>query len=110
MKVMTGDGRAVSDYGGLEAGGVERTDHPQTLYEKRVDALVMLLARSVGELNIDAHRRGMEQIPQIDYDTLPYYDKWLMTVHDNLVGAGLLDPAEIRSRVEALRRREDEGS
>jgi len=48
--------------GGLKAGPVERQDHDYQLWEKRVDALMVLLSRK-RRFTVDELRKGIEALP-----------------------------------------------
>ena len=51
--------RGYHDMGGLPAGPVERSEHDYALWEKRVDALQVLLSAK-GQITTDELRRGIE--------------------------------------------------
>ena len=54
-------GRAIHDVGGLPGDKIDREEHELTLYEKRVDALLMLLAGPKNAaFRVDALRRTIE--------------------------------------------------
>ena len=40
------DGRAAHDVGGLEFGPIDRSEHDLALWEKRTDAMLILLSRT----------------------------------------------------------------
>ena len=50
--------RGVHDMGGLPAGPVERSEHDYALWEKRVDALLVLLSDQKRKLFEEVMRRG----------------------------------------------------
>ena len=58
---MSGDpGRGVHDMGGLPAGSIERAEHAHALWEKRVDALMVLLGSPERRvITVDQLRRGI---------------------------------------------------
>jgi hypothetical protein len=75
-----------------------------SLFEKRVDALVMLLVHpNVAVFKVDALRRAVEANSPTDYANLGYYAKWLRAVRDLLVEQEVLSAAEIDARVAHLR-------
>jgi len=76
-----------------------------SLYEKRVDAMLALMARADPEC-ARLHRGLQEQLSTQDYDAEPYYDRWLAALKGSLVENGVLDAAEIERRLAAIRRRE----
>lgn len=101
-----GQGRAVHDLGGLPAGPIDRTEHDPTLYEKRVDALLMLLAGPKREaFRVDALRRAVEDYSQTEYDDLGYYDRWIKAIRNLLVEQEILTEAELDARIAAIRER-----
>jgi hypothetical protein len=100
-------GRAVHDVGGLAtlAGPIDRDEHDLTLYEKRVDALVMLLGNPKRNVfKIDAVRRVVEGYAAQDYDDVAYYDKWMRAVRDLVIEQELITPAELDEKMAAIRR------
>ena len=62
--------RGVHDMGGLKAGPVERVEHDYQLWEKRVDALMVLLSRK-RRFTVDELRKGIEFLPGDAYDRSP---------------------------------------
>lgn len=99
--------RAVHDVGGIAALAVpiDRHEHDPSLYEKRVDALVMLLGGAKrGVFKIDAVRRVVESYAEQQYDQIAYYDKWIKAVRDLIVEQELVSPAEVEERMAVIRR------
>ena len=96
--------RKVNDIGGLPAGPVCQYEHPNTLHEKRVDALLRLLSGPKLEaFTVDAMRRAIESNTEEDYRNLGYYDKWIRAVRDLVIEQQVLSRDEIEARVEQLR-------
>lgn len=96
--------RKVNDIGGLPAGPVCKDEHPSTLHEKRVDALLRLLSGPKLEaFTVDAMRRAIESNTEEDYRNLGYYDKWIRAVRDLVIEQQVLTRDEIDARVELLR-------
>src|ERR1043165_9809446 len=61
-------GRATHDVGGLEFGAIDRSEHDLALWEKRTDAmLILLVGPKKGAFAIDAHRRVIEDYGQQTY-------------------------------------------
>ncbi|UCE32055.1 MAG: nitrile hydratase subunit beta [Burkholderiales bacterium] len=95
--------RGPHDIGGLDLGPIDRTEHPRTLYEMRVDALLMLLTHpNLGAFRVDALRRAIESYSQLEYENLPYYDRWIKAIRGLLVEQGILTDAQIDARVAAI--------
>lgn len=98
--------RRVNDVGGLPAGPIDREEHATTLFEKRVDALVMLLTSpEVGAFKVDALRRAIEQNTAEDYRRFGYYDKWIRAIRDLLIEQEILTAEEIDARIADIRKR-----
>ena len=96
--------RKVNDIGGLPAGPVCQDEHPSTLHEKRVDALLRILSGPKLEaFSVDAMRRAIESNTEEDYRNLGYYDKWIRAVRDLVIEQQVLSRDEIEARVEFLR-------
>ncbi len=95
--------RGVHDLGGLPAGAIDRSQHPLTPFDERVDALMMLLGGTHGIFKTDAVRRAIEAYNDEDYQHLAYYQKWLRALRVVLVEQSVLTDAEIEARIAALR-------
>lgn len=95
--------RLVSDYGGQPAGKVVRDEYPPSDFDKRVDAVRMLIVKSDRRYTSDSSRRAQEELPQDVYDSLAYYDRWLTAFRRNMVELGYLTDAEIDERIAALK-------
>ncbi len=89
----------VSDYGGREAGPVERDETPPDEFGKRVDAMKVLLQDYDPRLTSDSSRRAQEDLPQPLYDGLSYYRRWLLALKANIVELGILGEEEIAERL-----------
>lgn len=98
--------RRQHDLGGLELGAIDRHEHPRTLYEMRVDAMLMLLTNpACGAFKVDALRRAIENYSRLDYEGLPYYDRWVKAIRQLLVEQDVLSNAQIDARIQAIRER-----
>ncbi len=98
--------RGHHDMGGLPAGAVERTEHDYALWEKRVDALQVLLGRR-GLLTVDELRRNIESLGPEAYDTMSYYERWIHSITQTLLQRGVITADELGRRIEAVRGREE---
>jgi len=92
-------GRAVHDIGGLDFGPIDRHEHDLALWEKRTDALLILLASKKGVFKIDAMRRVIEDYGQQEYDRTTYYEKWIRAIRNLLVEQEVLAADEIERRM-----------
>lgn len=98
--------RGVHDVGGLPGGEINREETPETLFEKRVDAMVMLLTNpKLGAFKVDALRRAVESNTAEDYASLMYYQKWMRAIRTLLVEQSVLTDEEIDARIAELRQR-----
>lgn len=99
-KVRDGaDGRAAHDVGGLEFGAIDRTEHDLALWEKRVDAMMILLYSKKHLWTVDAMRRTIEDYGEQTYDKTEYYEKWVRAMRNLLVEQEVLSKAEIEDKM-----------
>jgi hypothetical protein len=88
------------DMGGLPAGPVERAEHEYAPWEKRVDAILRLLADSKRRLiTTDELRRGIEDLGPGAYDEMSYYERWIASITNNLIEKGVLTVDELGRRM-----------
>ena len=97
-------GRRWHDMGGDLAGPVPRGDHDFALWEKRVDALV-ILAGLKGVFTVDGLRRALEDMGLEAFETMSYYERWVEALNRNLLEAGLYSPSELGARIAAVQAR-----
>ena len=81
--------RGVHDMGGLPAGPVEPSEHDYALWEKRVDALLVLLSKK-GHITVDELRRNIESLGSDAYDRMGYYERWIYAITQTLIQRGLI--------------------
>ena len=99
------DIRQWQDMGGGPAGPVRRDERPQEYWEKRVDALlVVLTGRRL--FPVDALRRALEDLGEDAFERMSYYERWIAAIARLLVETGVLTPAEISRRMEQVRQRD----
>ena len=99
------------DMGGMAAGPVDRAEHDHAPWEKRVDAILRLLADPKRRiLRVDELRRGIEDLGPGAYDELSYYERWIASISNMLVEKGVITidelgrkMAEVEARHEAER-------
>lgn len=95
-------GRSHHDMGGLPAGKVEPTEHEYSDWERRIDAMAVLLWGIKGgkkRLSVDEHRRAIESLPPQLYDSMSYYEKWIYALAQCLIGRGVLTSAELARKI-----------
>jgi Nitrile hydratase beta subunit len=89
-------GRAAHDVGGLDFGPIDRHEHDPALWEKRTDAmLVLLVGAKRAAFRIDAMRRVIEDYGQQEYDSTTYYQKWIRAVRNLLIEQEIITQAEL---------------
>ncbi len=94
----TQDGRRWHDMGGDAAGPVPTQQHDFSLWEKRVDAL-MIIASAKGHFTVDALRRVLEDMGPDAFETMTYYERWIASVNQNLIEAGVYTTSELAQRM-----------
>jgi hypothetical protein len=73
------------------------------MWEKRTDALVMLLASPTKRvLRVDELRRAIESLTPDAYEKLSYYERWITAVEALLIGKGILTREEIDRKAEEV--------
>jgi hypothetical protein len=101
-------GRAVHDVGGLDLGPIDREEHDLALWEKRTDAMLILLRDNRRRiLSTDSHRRTIEDYGQQAYDRTTYYEKWIRAIRNLLVEQEVLTRKEIEARMAEVRARHE---
>jgi hypothetical protein len=98
--------RSHHDMGGLPAGPVEPTEHDYALWEKRVDALMMLLSHKDRRLlTVDELRRNIESLGAEAYDRMTYYERWIWAITQTLIQRGVITVDELGRGIESVRAR-----
>ncbi len=93
--------RAQHDPGGLDEGPIDTHEHEVSLYERRADAMLVLLA-SQGHFTVDAQRRVWEDLPPEVYRSTRYYDSWLLHSKILLIERGLIDENDLQRRTDEV--------
>ncbi|MEM7643532.1 MAG: ScnB-like protein [Pseudomonadota bacterium] len=86
------------DMGGGAAGPVPDDDHDFALWEKRVDALVILCGLK-GIFTVDGLRRVLEDMGEAAFEDLSYYDRWVASLNQNLLETGTYSVAELGAKM-----------
>jgi hypothetical protein len=97
-------GRAAHDVGGLlDFGPIDRAEHDPALWEKRVDAmLILLVGPKKGAFKIDAMRRVIEDYGQQEYDATTYYQKWVRAIRNLLIEQEVITRDELDRKFAAV--------
>ena len=90
--------------GGDPAGDINHDQHDFALWEKRVDAL-MVLASSAGLMNTDSLRRVLEDMGVEAYETMSYYERWIASVSQNMVEAGAFSTEDLADKMAKVKAR-----
>ena len=72
--------------------------HDFALWEKRVDAL-MVLCGEKGLLTVDGLRRVLEDMGEDAFEKYSYYERWIAAVNQNLIERGVYSLDELGTRM-----------
>jgi hypothetical protein len=100
--------RGHHDMGGQPAGKVEPTEHDYAEWERRVDALMVLLSGVHGgrkRMTVDELRKNIEALPPDAYDRMSYYERWVTSITQTMIQRGVITTEELGRRMEEVRRR-----
>ena len=97
-------GKRWHDMGGSPAGNIDREQHDFALWEKRVDAL-MVLSSSAGLMNTDNLRRVLEDMGEDAYEKMSYYERWIASIGQNMIEAGAFSTQELAEKMEVIKAR-----
>jgi len=96
------------DLGGQPAGKIDRSEHDYAEWERRVDAMAILLWGIKGGkkyITVDEHRRNIEQLPPQAYDALSYYEKWVVSIAQCLIQRGIITTEGLGRKMEEVTKR-----
>lgn len=96
--------RSHHDMGGLPAGAVDCSEHDYADWERRVDAMAVVLQRK-RRLTVDERRRAIETLAPEAYDRLGYYERWVVALGQTLIQRGVLTSAELARRMLEVEKR-----
>ena len=94
--------RGNHDMGGLTAGAINKDEHNYVLWEKRVDALMMLLSNELEIITVDQLRKGIEALPPSAYNDMTYYERWMASITNTLIDSGVLTTEELGAKMAAV--------
>ena len=98
--------RSHHDMGGLEAGHIKPVEHNYELWEKNVDALLVLLTSMSPKLmSVDQLRKGIESLPPDAYEKMSYYERWIFSITQALQYNGVLTTEELSRKLEEVQSR-----
>ena len=64
-----------------------------------------MIAQGAGLMTVDGLRRVLEDMGEEAFETMSYYERWVMSLNQNLLEAGAYTVAELGERMEAVRAR-----
>lgn len=95
--------RAHHDMGGVSkylCREIDTEPHALTDFDREVDAVRQVLSQK-GLMTVDELRRGLEAIPEAEYQSLSYYERWIRSIAATLLRKGVVGEAELRERLGA---------
>jgi hypothetical protein len=96
------------DMGGRPAGKVEATEHDYAEWERRDDALMVLLTGLRGgprRMTVDELRKNVEAIGPEAYDRMSYYERWITSITQTMIQRGVISTGELARKMEEVGRR-----
>jgi hypothetical protein len=84
---------------------VDRAEHDYGDWERRVDAMAVLLGRK-RRLTVDERRRAIETLTPQAYDALSYYERWVVALGQTLIQRGLITSAELALKMLQVEKRD----
>ncbi|WP_366513895.1 ScnB-like protein [Planktotalea sp.] len=98
------NGHRWHDMGGQDAGAVPQNQHDFSLWEKRVDAL-MIVASSKGYFTVDGLRRSLEDMGEYAFENMSYYERWIASINQNLIESGTYTLEELGAKMAQVQKR-----
>ncbi len=98
------------DVGGRPAPTVIKDEHEHALWERRVDAMMMLLTHpSRHLLVVDELRRQVEALGPGAYGSLGYYERWIAAIAAAMIERGVVTSDALGRRMAEVEARDAEG-
>ena len=94
--------------GGLPAGKVEPTEHDYAEWEKRVDALMVILSGIKGArklMTVDELRKNIEALGPDAYDRMTYYERWIISITQTMIQRGVITTEELGRKMAEVEQR-----
>jgi len=100
--------RGYHDIGGLEAEPIDQSEHVLEPWEKRVDAMRMLLGDNKRNiLRADGLRHAIETMGEDLYLELSYYERWMAAIMNVVDQRGVVTRDELFERMAEIEARLD---
>ena len=95
------------DVGGRDAPPVVKDEHAHDLWERRVDAMMMLLTHPSRRLLVlDELRRNVEALGPGAYETMGYYERWCAAIANAMIDRGVVTSDELGRRMAEVEARD----
>ena len=95
------------DVGGRDAPAVVKDEHAHDLWERRVDAMMMLLTHPSRKLLVlDELRRNIEALGPGAYESMGYYERWCAAIANAMIDRGVVTGDELGRRMAAVEARD----
>ena len=94
--------------GGLPAGQVEPAEHDYADWERRVDAMMMLLTGVVGGkrlMTVDELRKNIEGFRPRRMTRRRYYERWIASVTQTMLQRGVITTEELARKMAEVEKR-----
>jgi Nitrile hydratase beta subunit len=99
--------RSHHDMGGLPAATVVPAEHDFAIWEKRVDAMLVLLSNLKEPLiSTDELRCNIESLGSEAYDRMGYYERWIFAISQTLIQRGVITVDELGRKIEQVSARD----
>lgn len=95
--------------GGLPAGKVKPTEHDYAAWERRVDALMVLLSGVKGGkklMTVDELRKNIEALPPDSYERMSYYERWVTSITQVMIQRGVITTDELGRKMQEIKARD----
>ena len=105
--------RGHHDMGGMPAGKVEQTEHDYVDWERRVDALMVVLSGIRGgpkRMTVDELRKNIEALPPDAYEKMSYYERWVTSITQTMIQRGVITTEELGRKMQEVQGREPDGA
>ena len=99
--------RNYHDMGGQDAGPIDREEHTPTYWEKRVEALISVLAAK-GLTRSDEGRRALETLGAETYLNSGYSERRIQALANNMILRGVLSVDELAAKLAEVESRKEQ--
>jgi len=103
--------RSHHDMGGRPAGKVKRVEHEAEDWERRVDALMVLLTGVLDgkrQMTVDELRKNIEALGPQAYDRMSYYERWVISITQTMIQHGVITTDELGRKMEEVKARTED--